>query len=283
MKKTLLTTAVLIALSSCTGSGTVGTSLTYEYFTSPNITATQFVNSLNDVDGAPSFDESELVLGTDETLRSGDDWFVIWDADAQDYKAVSLQYIRSITYYDYVRTNFGTADEFRNIEADDILNGDFFGDSLGLDYETVDFIGNDSLGVPLFEGVNTGLLYEDQVQSFDVSLAAGEADMMKKAQKASNLSFAYNLDIKTSLALVSLGEKVENKLGAGSGELTLQDQVELMGDITHLTGVTMNDLEGIATGSQNKSATIEKAAKKIGTSSSSLQQRLLPEVFGISL
>ena len=280
VKKALLATASLVILSGCPGGGT---SLIYDYYTSPNITANQFVNALNDVDNAPLFDESELVLDINETIRGGDDWFVIWDQEAGDYKAVSLQYIRSIVYYDYIQSNYGTADEFRNIEANDILNGDFFGDPLGLDYETVDYIGDDAFGTPIFQGVNTNLLYEDQEESFDVSLAAGEAEMMKKAQKASSLSFAYNLDIKTSLALVSLGEKVENKLGTNSGELTLEDQVDLMGDITHLTGVTLSDLEGITTGSVDKKEALNKAAKKIGTSSSSLQQRLLPEVFGISL
>jgi hypothetical protein len=133
----LLATA---ALSSCGGGG-----VTYGYYNTPYISATQFVNALNDVDNAPYYDESEIILYTDETIRSAqpgqDDWFVIWDAEFNQYKAVSLQYIRAITYYSYYSSSFQTAEEFREIEADDRFYGYFDGDLFGNDYEVVDLVG----------------------------------------------------------------------------------------------------------------------------------------------
>lgn len=286
MKKSIISAVALLTLASgCTGGG--GSGVVYDYYTTPGISTTSFVNALNDVDGAPSYDESEIILYTDETIRSTyageDDWFVIWDSEYGEYKAVSLQYLRAITYYDYYSNSYGTAEEFRNIETDDILSGLTNGDFWGDDYETVDFIGNDVFGIPTFEGQVTGLLYEDEEETNDVSLMAGEADLKNKIQKASNISYLYNVDFKTSMALVSLGEKVEQKLGSNAGEITVADQTDLMKDITHLTGVTLEDMTSVALGTANKEEMIKNAADKIGTSSSSLQQRMLPELFGINL
>lgn len=287
MKKSIISAVALLTLASgCTGGGGE-TGAVYDYYTTPGLSSTSFVNALNSVDGAPSYDESEIILNTDETIRSSyageDDWFVIWDSEYGEYKAFSLQYLRTITYYDYHSNSLGTADEFRNIETDDILNGLTNGDFWGDNYETVDFLGNDVFGIPTFEGQATGLLYEDEEETNDVSLMAGEADLKKKIQKASNISYLYNVDFKTSMALVSLGEKVEQKLGSNAGEITLEDQKDLMKDITHLTGVTLEDMTSVALGVANKEEMIKNAADKIGTSSTSLQQRMLPELFGINL
>ena len=72
----------LAVLASCGGGGGGGGgSSTYGVYQSPNILASEFVNSLNSVDSTFS---SSVELYTNETLRSGiagqDDWFVIWDA-----------------------------------------------------------------------------------------------------------------------------------------------------------------------------------------------------------
>ncbi len=286
MKKSIISAVALLTLASgCTGGGAGG--VVYDYYTTPGLSTTSFMNALNNVDGAPSYDESEIILYTDETIRSTyageDDWFVIWDSEYGEYKAVSLQYLRAITYYDYYSNSYGTADEFRNIETADILNGLTNGDFWGDDYETATFLGNDAFGIPTFEGQVSGLLYEDEEETNDVSLMAGEADIKNKIQQASNISYLYNVDFKTSMALVSLGDKVEKKLGSNAGEITLEDQKELMKDVTHLTGVTLEDMTSVALGTADKEEMIKNAADKIGTSSSSLQQRMLPELFGINL
>jgi hypothetical protein len=289
MKKSIISAVALLTLASgCTGGGSGGgTGVVYDYYTTPGISSSSFVNALNDVDGAPSYDESEIILYTNETIRSTyageDDWFVIWDSEYGEYKAVSLQYLRAITYYDYYSNSYGTAEGFRATETDDILNGLTNGDFWGDDYETATFLGNDAFGIPTFRGQVSGLLYEDEEETNDVSLLAGEADLKNKIQKASNISYLYSVDFKTSMALVSLGEKVEKKLGSNAGEITLEDQKELMKDITHLTGVTLDDMTSVALGTADKEEMIKNAADKIGTSSSSLQQRMLPELFGINL
>lgn len=285
MKKSIISTLALLTLASgCTGGGT---SSVYDYYTTPGLSTTSFIDALNNVDGAPSYDESEIILYTDETIRSTysgeDNWFVIWDSEYGEYKSFSLEYLRTLTYYDYYSNSYGTAEEFRSVETNDILSGNTNGDYWGLNYEVLDFLGNDIFNTPTFKGQTSGFLYEDEEESNDVSLMAGEADLKSKIQQASNISYLYNVDFKTSMALVSLGQKVEKKLGSNAGEITLEDQKELMKDITHLTGVTLDEMTSVATGSKSKEEMIKKAADQIGTSSSSLQQRMLPELFGINL
>ena len=111
--KTLLKVSLLsalLALASCGGGGGGntggGTTSTYGAYTSPNILASEFVSALNAKDGTYS---SKVELYTNETVRSSqagqEQWFVIWDAKYSEYKAVSLQYVRSIVYYDWKNQN----------------------------------------------------------------------------------------------------------------------------------------------------------------------------------
>jgi hypothetical protein len=269
--------SMLITLASCGGGG--GSTSTYGSYYSPNILASEFVNSLNSVDGTYS---SRVELYTNETLRSvapgQDDWFVIYDAKYSEYKAVSLQYIRSIVYYDYYSSNRAVASEFRSIERSDILAGELNGDYYGNDYEVVD-----RLSSGYYEGRNSGYLYEDEVNSTDVSLMAKEQEQQKFFAKAAKVSLVFNVSIETSMSMVTLGSKIEKMLTRGNGELTEQDQAALMGDLKSLTGVSLEEMKAASEDSAKKEDVLAKVAAKVGTSAQNLEQRFLPEVFGITL
>jgi hypothetical protein len=288
MKKSLvgkLSSLAMIAgltlLVSCGGGGGGGGS-TFGSYQSPNATAQGFVNGLNNTD--PNFSLSEVELEAFETVRSGvpgqDDWFVIWDARYSEYKAVSLQYIRSVVYFDFFSNNSALAEEFRAIETDDILFGDINGDFFGDDYEVVDLLGPTGF----FVGRNSGFLYEDEDETYDVALLTGEAQKKEFYKKAANVSLAYSVSIETSMALVTLGSKVESMLGKNQGEVTDKDQASLVNDFSKLTGATLADVALAAAGDATaKAELVKKVAKKIGTSASNLEQRILPELFGVQL
>nr|BDT27199.1 hypothetical protein BHI3_06650 [Bacteriovorax sp. HI3] len=294
--------ALLVTLASCSGGGgggggggtytppttggggstpttpTTPTS-TYGQYSSANILASEFVSSLNSVDSTYS---SRVELYTNETLRSKqagqDDWFVIWDAKFQEYKAVSLQYVRSIVYYDYYSNNRAVASEFRKIETGDVTAGNLNGDYYGNDYEVVD-----RLSSGYYEGRQSGYLYEDEVGSTDVSLMAKEQEQQKFFAKASKVSFVYNVSLETSMSMVTLGSKIEKMLSRANGELTQEDQLALLGDMKTLTGVSLEEIQKATQSADAKEDVIAKIAEKLGTSASNLEQRVLPEVFGITL
>ncbi len=294
LKKLVNATMVLmfLLLASCGGSGggssTVGSATigvgasvsTYGAYGSPNILASEFVSALNSVDGTAS---TSVKLYTNETLRSQqagqEKWFVIWDSKYSEYKAVSLNYVRSIVYYDYYSNNSAVAAEFRSIERGDILAGSYNGDTFGNDYEVVDY--HTSTGY--YEGRNSGYLYEDEAGSTDVSLMAKEQERMKFYEKAAKVSFAYNVSLETSMSMVTLGSKIENMISRSNGDLTSDDQLALLSDLKTLTGVSVQDIQLAATDSKAKADVLAKIAQKIGTSSQNLEQKFLPEVFGITL
>lgn len=273
--KLLVLASLATTLASCGGnSGT---------HTSPNITATKFVDALNYVDHAGYYNESELIKNTYETIRAGD-WFVIWDEKSLEYVAVDLVYIKTLQYFDYYQNQYSkTADEFRDQQDDDEYWNGLMGDGFGADYEIVDYVGDDYWGDSVFEGIDSGLLYEDEEDTHDVSLMAGEKEQHQFYKKAAQVSFTYNVDMKTSMALVTLGKKVENMLVKTNGELTTDDQVALMGDLQSVTGVTLEELTAAATDSKKKDKLVKDIAEKIGTSADNLENRLLPEVFGLNM
>lgn len=262
------------------GSSSGGSTSTYGSFSSPNILASEFVSALNSVDGTST---TAVQLYTNETLRSQqagqEKWFVIWDAKFSEYKAVSLNYVRTIVYYDYYSNNSAVASEFRSIERSDVLAGRYNGDTYGNDYEVVDY----SSSTGYYQGRNSGYLYEDEVGSTDVSLMAKEQEKMKFYEKASRVSFAYSVSIETSMSMVTLGSKIERMLSHGNGELTQEDQLALLGDLKTLTGVSVEEIAAAAADSKTKSDVLAKIADKIGTSAQNLEQKFLPEVFGIHL
>ncbi|WP_417334928.1 hypothetical protein [Halobacteriovorax marinus] len=287
-KKSLLALTALTVLASCGGGGGGGggggSTSTYGAKNSPYISANGFVNALNDVDG---YSDNELVKDEWDTVRSdwdGEDWFVIYDAEYGEYVAVSLQYIRTITYYDYYSSNYNLADEFRDIQDDhDFYNG-LIGDGYGDDYEIVDYEYTNTWGEDFYRGFDSGYLYEDGEETTDVSLMAAEKENKEFFKKAADVSFAYSIDMKTSLSLVTLGSKVEKMIDRASGEkLTQEDELALANDIEKVTGASFADFNEAANNPEVKEVLIEDIAKKIGTTADNLENRLLPEVFGIDL
>lgn len=272
----LLMLSTLLTLFSCGG----GPGSSYGPHTSPNILASEFVAALNNVDGTYS---TAIQLYSNQTVRSQipgqEQWFVIWDAKYGEYKAVSLNYVRSIVYYDYYSNNSAVASEFRSIERSDILSGNYNGDYYGNNYEVVDY----NYGTGYYQGRNSGYLYEDEAGSTDVSLLAKEQEKMKFYEKAAKVSFVYNVSIETSMSMVTLGSKIERMLSHSNGELTQNDQNALLSDIKTLTGVSVQEIEAAAQDSKAKADVLAKIAEKIGTNSQNLEQKFLPEVFGIKL
>jgi hypothetical protein len=290
-KKLAMTSLTLAALTfaSCSGGGGGGGGggtgtggSTYGQYSSPTITANRFITALNDVDGLPADDLSELILTIDETERSQlagqDDWFVIYDSKYDEYKAVSLQYVRSIVYYDYYSNDFSAADEFRNIETDDILDGYINGDYLGDDYEVVT-LGTDGF----FYGEESGYAYEDESETTDVNLMAADSEKMKFFKQASNVSYTYSVSLETAMSLVTLGSKVESMLKKSDSELTAEDQAALMGDIENLTGVTLEEVVQAGFDNKKKEEVLEKISSKVGTTAQHLEGELLPELFGVQI
>jgi hypothetical protein len=280
----LLLTSTL-ALTGCNGGGGSGgggsyngggSTSTYGQYQSPSVTVSQFVNSLNYVDG----DASYVELYTDETYRSAipgeENWFVIWDDKFNEHKAVSLEYIRSIVYYDYMSDSDTLAAEFRAIESDDIVAGDYNGDYFGDNYEVVDY---DSY-TDSYWGRNSGFEYEDEEETTDVNLLAAETEEMKFFKKASAVSYEFNVSIATAMGMVTLGDKL-TQMNADS-EISAEDMVELTQDLTKLTGVTAGELMAAGTSAEAKEAAIEKAAKTMGSTSANIEQKLLPAL-GIQL
>lgn len=281
LKFSSLTISLLgvLAIVGCGGSGGGGGS-SYGAYTSPYILASEFVAALNNVDGTYS---TSVQLYSNETLRSQyagqEQWFVIWDAKYSEYKAVSLNYVRSIIYYDYYSNNSAVASEFRSIERSDILYGRYNGDTFGNDYEVVDY----SYTTGYYQGRNSGYLYEDEASSTDVSLQASEQEKVKFYEKAAKVSFAYNVSLETSMSMVTLGSKIEKMLSHSKGELTADDQTALLGDLKMLTGVSIEEIQAVANDPKTKADVLAKIADKIGTSSQNLEQKFLPEVLGIKI
>ncbi len=293
--KTLALTCSLAVLASCngggggggsTGGGTTGGSTggsTYGAYQSATVSVDSFVAALNNIESTYANSGSYVELYTDETLRSQfageDDWFVIYDDRYNEHKAVSLQYIRSIIYYDYYANNSALASEFRDIETDDILAGDLNGDYWGDDYEVVDY----DYFTSTYVGRNSGFDYEDEATSTDVSLMTAEVQQKEFIKKAANISLALNVGIETSLSLVTLGEKAEKMMRRSGGELTSADQMAFANDLQRLAGVTLADVMEASQNRQAQENMVEKIADKIGTSSANLKNRILPELFGVEL
>lgn len=274
----------MLTLASCSGGGGGGTigggggggGSTYGAYQSPLATVDAFVDSLNYVDGANSFVE----LYTDETIRSTyvgeEDWFVIWDDAFGENKAVSLQYIRSIVYYDYMSNTDALASEFRAIESDDIANGDLYGDYYGDDYEVVDY---DPI-TGIYYGVNTGYEYEDGEETTDVSLMAAESEEIKFFKKASAISYEFQVSISAAMGLVTLSDKLTGM--AADRDLSAEDMAAIEGDIQKLTNLSATDLMLAAVDEEARAEAMNTAAESLGTTAANVEQRLLPAL-GIEL
>lgn len=276
-----VTLSVTLLFTACTGGGGGTGGSGREYNTSPTITSTRFVDALNDVDNAVFPFDNYIVKDEFDTIRNDEDWFVIWDDEYQENVAVSLQYLRTIEYFSFYSSDNNLANEFRDIQADDEYFNGLIGDGNGFDYEIVDYYGSDSFGDPVYVGYDSGLFYEDEQQTYDVSLMSGEVEGRAFYEKAAKVSLAYSVGIETSLALVTLGDKVERMLDKTDGEITLEDQMALVSDFQHLTGVSLQEVNEAAHSPAAKDDLVQRVADNIGTSASNLEQRILPDVFGL--
>lgn len=281
LKQTLAGLVMTAALVGCNGGGGGGGGSTFGPKTSPSVSATGFISALNSVDGASFPFDSYMVKDQFDTVRNDETWFVIYDSEYNQEVAVSLEYLRSIVYYAYYSNNNDLASEFRDIQSDDQFFNGFIGDFNGNNYEVVTYDFTDVWGEDYYRGTRSGLLYEDEGASFDVSMMAGEKEEIAFYQKAANVSFTYSLGIEASMALVTLGQKVEKSLGQSRGEITMADQVAIMSELTSIAGVTLEDINKAANDQQAKTELIEDIADRIGTSASNLEQRILPDLLGL--
>lgn len=279
----LLASSLLFAAcnggSSSGGSTGGSTGPVTQAFTSPSASVDAFVDSLNYIDNTAY--QSYVEVYEDKTYRyqdeGKDDWFVIYDAKYDEHKAVSLQYVRAIVYYDTVRNTDTLASEFRAIETDDILNGEVNGDVNGDDYEVVDY---DS-STDSYWGRNSGYEYEDQADTTDVRHMAAQTEELKFFKKAAQVSFEFNVAMPTAMTLVTLGQKIEGM--SKKGELSQEDFSILASDMEKVTGASFADIAKAVTNPEAKQALMNKVADKVGTSAANIEQRLLPEMFGINL
>ena len=280
MKKLILgaaLTTTALSLSSCGGGG--GSS-SYGAYQSAYVSASSFVNGLNATDN--TFVNSEVVLYTNETAYAtydGEQRFVIYDGLRNEYKAVSLQYIRSIVYYDYYSNSYALAEEFRDIENYDMATGFYDGDAYGLDYEDVSFNSYDGY----FYGQVTGYQYEDETETHDVNLIASEKEELALYDKISKISYTYQVSLETATSLAKLGDKVEGMLkkGAAQEELTAEDQAILTKDLEKITGVTIEEVVAAELDSEKKEELIKKISSKMGTTPQQLEDHLIPELLGV--
>ena len=224
--------------------------------------------------------DSRLVRGPGETARTQvagqDAWFVIYDSVDLKYKAVSLNYLRSISteFFEGGENRFGRFYRLSQVE-ETVRNSPQNGDS----YEEVSY---DAV-TDMFRGSLSGFAYEDQAETKDVSLMAAEQEEIGFYQKAANLSVAYSLGIEASTTLVALAEHTETLLKRNNGSITNEDKQAFTNVITSVAGITPADVLKAAASEQSKDALIRRIAQRIGTSATNLENRILPELFSISL
>tara|TARA_Y100000780_G_C13696127_1_gene423395 strand:- start:144052 stop:144903 length:852 start_codon:yes stop_codon:yes gene_type:complete len=280
MKIKHLILSSVIAVSALGLTGCNSSSSSFGAYRSPYISATQFVNGLNAADN--TYPDSEIVLYQNETVRStwdSEDWFVIYDGLRGEYKAVSLQYVRSIVYYAYYSNSYDLAQEFRDIEEEDMAYGFYDGDAYGEDYEDVTYNSFDGF----FYGETTGYRYEDEVETHDVNLVASEKEEMALYEKVSKISYTYKVSLETATQLAKLGEKVEVMLKKGDAqeELTAEDQAILTQDIEKIAGVTIEEVAAAELNNEAKTELMNKISTKMGTTPQQLEDHILPELLGV--
>ncbi|MCP4912553.1 MAG: hypothetical protein GY909_05500 [Oligoflexia bacterium] len=286
MKK-LATSALLLGsmatLVGCGGSS--GGSSSWGAYSSPYVTADQFVNALNRID--PQLAASDVILYEDETIRSADffedDWFVIYDAKYDENKAFNLDWLRTVVYYDYYSNSTGLAEEFRDREGDDIFAGDVNGDFWGDKYEVVDPVYNFFGDFLYFRGRNSGWEYNEGDETTDASLMVKEKTRDEILKKGAAISYEFSMPIEEAISVASLGKKLEKMVSKGRSleELTPEDQSAITKDLEHLTGVSVEEVMAAALSDDLKIEVNKKIAKKLKVSSQTLEGRILPELLGI--
>ena len=259
------------------GSNNGGSTSTYGLYTSSSISGNQFVNALNDFDGA---DLSELMVDEYNTIRSnmaGEDlWFVIYDGGISEYVSINLYELRRVQYYAYARDDVSLAGEYASIVDYDLDNGYEWGD--GVLYNIVDPFIED--GVQYYEDYD-GYIYNKGKETTDLSLMAAQAEDEKVLHRASALSLTYSLNKDSAIRLAKFGNKVENMMKEGS--LSLSNIDDLAGDLQGIANISVTDLLEAATNESSRDALVEKVANDVGMPASTLKQKLLPELFGVNL
>lgn len=265
----------------------------------PSLSASGFVSAMNKVNvstdayGEVIFNKSYVEKFADETLRKQvegkDDWFVIWDDKAKNHKAVSLQYIRALSYYDMNQYNYET-DEYGSYYELDWASDNDRGDHRiyeeflktspdGSNYEVVTY--DSSSG--LFNGTQTKYSYEDEVETSDVLLLSASKQEKQFFNKAAYVSLAYNLNIQSSLSLVSLAESTERLMNKNNGRLTVQDQAAFASGLTSIAGVSGLEIVKALSDKESKAELLDKISERIGTSPAVLENKILPELLSIHL
>ncbi len=276
-------------LSSCGSGGGGTTPLTaggtaanpvYGQYNSPGINISSFLDVLEQVDG----ERSGVTITPNWNMHG---YYVIWDNKKNVYKAISVNYLRSIVYYDYYSNDTAVASEFRRLESVAFNpNGEFNSDGQ-VNYEIVDtswaYNWSEEKWEDNYYGRISGTMYEDDMQTTDVSLMARESENDKFIKKAAKVSMMLHLSIETSLSMVTLGAKIEKMLARNNGELTENDQAALMADMQTLTGVKLSEMSAALEDKTKKEEVLAKIANKLGTSVQNLELKLLPDVFGITL
>ena len=275
IKKLMASALLLSTLASFTGcSGGGGGSSTYGAYMSPSASVTAFVNALNSVDGT-YLNQSAVMLYENETLRSlvpgEEQWFVIWDEKFGEYKSVSLQYVRSIVYYDYYSNSSALAQEFRDIETTDILNGDLNGDFFGDNYEVVD-----GIGFGIYQGHNSEILYNNNKETEDIILEMKNTEQGKIFKQAALYSSAFKMPLSSAMSLISIEKQA--KTAVKKGEMTNDDLNSLSKSFEKFTGKSMNDFAAAMVDAGSKATLIKDVAKKIGMDEQKLEERIVPEI-----
>ena len=288
MTKTLKNLALLstaaIMLASCGGGGGGGggSTSTYGKYTSSSINGQQFVNALNNTD--PSYTPYNT-MEKDEWQSLKDGLFVYYDGKYDEYVAVDVYYLKTLSYWDYYSSNSSLAREFRDVQSDDEFDFGFIGDAWGDNYEIVDLYGYDILNDEyVYEGIITGDLYEDEQQTTDTGLMAANKEDLEMFKKASDYSVAFKIPADKALSLVTMEKEVKKMLESSSnGELRAEDQKAIAKNIEHFTGKSLSDFEAAKEDSAAREKLIEEVAAHIGTPGSNLENVILPELLSIDL
>lgn len=280
----------LITVTGCGGGGGGGaTPVTsggttanpvYGQYNSPNISFNSFLDALQSVDGHRSYSAS-----TPNSLNHS--YYVIWDPETNKNIAVDMQYIRTIVYFDYYSNDQAVAAEFRQLQASSSNPDGSRNDDHRINWEYVDtmwmYNWDEEKWQDNYVGRISGTYYEDEMQTTDVSLMSAEKEHEKFIRKAAQISAAFHMSLSASLSMVSLGNKIETMISRNNGELTNEDESALLSSMQALTGVSFADIAAAAEDADKKDEVISKIAAKLGTSAQNLEQRILPEVLGITL
>ncbi len=298
VKSFMLTLTASALLVSCGGSGSGGgggngggysgggSGNTQDWRSSATISVNQFVNALNDVDGAVDYgnydDISFAVKYTDETVR-GEGFFVYFDSEFSEYVAVDIDYLRTIEYWDYYSSNTGLADTFRTIQDDDEYINDLIGDGDGLDYEIVDYFDTDYYtGEDFYIGFDSNELYEDEADIADTGLAVANEEEKQLYNKASSYSVAFKIPMDKALSLASLEKELKRMAAdATNGELSEDDTEAMITNFEHFTGVSMVEFNQAKEDGTLRESLVKEVKANIGTDSSDFEDQVLSQVFDI--